>query len=66
MHKCVKLISRFLADMFLRIEFVPEFLAEVLRLATDTFQIVEVSGRYLLKDGAKMRHRHRREAVMGA
>lgn len=47
-----------------RIKFPPKGLAEAFCLTADAFQIIEVFGRNFFKDGAKVRHRHRREAVI--
>ena len=45
------------------VEFPPEGFAETFRLTAHALQIIEIGGWYLLKHGAKVRHRHRREAV---
>jgi len=48
------------------IELPPEGLAEILRLATDALQVVEVGSWNLLKYDAQMRHGHGRETVVRA
>ena len=60
----VQYIRKSARRMLRGIELPPEALAEVLRLATGAFQIIEVGGRYLLEYGAEVRHRHGREPVL--
>src|SRR3989344_1444077 len=50
--------------MLRRVEFPPKFLAEVLRLTADAFQIIKVSRRDFLQHSAHMRHRHGGESVL--
>src|SRR3989344_2510388 len=50
--------------MLSRVQLPPEFFAEVFGLATDTFQVVEVSGRDAFQLGAEPRHREGLKAVL--
>jgi hypothetical protein len=52
--------------MFCRVEFPPEFFAEVFCLTADALEIIQILRRYLLEHRADMRHGHRREAVLFA
>lgn len=48
------------------VDFPPEPLAEILRLAADALQVIEVRGRNLLKNEAHARHGDGRESILCA
>ena len=52
--------------MLRRVQLPPKLFAEILRLAANTLQIIEILGRYLLKHRTEVRHRHGRETVLFA
>ncbi len=47
-----------------RVQFPPEFFAEVLRLTADAFEVIQILRRDFFQHGAEVRHRHRGEAVL--